>query len=166
MTDQDCVPVSQVQEQLIAYWQDLAAASGSPCPARRDINPWLLGPALADISLIETGGPEGPVFRLAGTSITALVGRPLRGVAVDGLDGPLAGLWHLGTMEAIARGEPVHGRMVAAIEGRDLAWLRLPLLDAGGERRLVLCHDCWVRPETPLLARNIFIHRASRSIAA
>jgi len=108
------LPATPAQDTLIRYWQQLPRAEGQGCPARRAVNPFHLGHALSDITLVETGGAQGPVIRLAGSSITALAGRPLGGLAVDSLDGPLAGLWRLGVDEALASGGPVHGRIAAA----------------------------------------------------
>lgn len=160
------LPATPAQQTLIRYWQQLPRAEGQACPARRAVNPFHLGHALSDITLVETGGAQGPVIRLAGSSITALAGRPLRGLAVDSLDGPLAGLWRRGVDEALASGGPVHDRIASPIAGRDLAWLRLPLLDGDGVRRLVMCHDCWVRPQRPAAVPMAFIPRGSSSIAA
>lgn len=166
MTRQETGPVLPAEQQLIAYWQSLSAASRSRCPARRDINPCHMGAALANVSLLQADPATGLVFRLAGSAIQALAGRPLGGVPVSAVQGALAGHWARGSRQALALGEPVRGRAAAVTDGWDMAWLRLPLLDERGERSLVLCHDCRVRSAPEKHPEIVFIHGVHRAIAA
>ncbi|MEM7767808.1 MAG: PAS domain-containing protein [Pseudomonadota bacterium] len=166
MTSYRIVALTEAQANLILYWNSLVDTADAPCPRRSAINPWHLGPALSEVSLLEVAEDGSARFRLAGTSVTELTGQSLKHVAVDALEGPFAGLWRLGVSDAVATLAPVHGRVEAAINGRDLAWLRLPLLDAEGRPRFVLCHDCWANSAQILHPEVVFIHGQNPSIAA
>lgn len=62
---------------LHAYWDQLRA--GRAAPERSDLDPGAIRTLLGDVFLLELGGQDRHVVRLAGTRICALLGRELKG---------------------------------------------------------------------------------------
>ncbi|MCU4180482.1 PAS domain-containing protein [Bosea sp. BH3] len=67
---------------VFEYWDALRGERAAP--ERGEIEPGALRPALTDTFILENE-PIGPVFRLAGTRLCALVGQELRGRAFSAL---------------------------------------------------------------------------------
>lgn len=61
---------------LFAYWDQLRA--GRAAPERSDLDPGAIRTLLGDVFLLELGGRQHHVVRLAGTRICALLGRELK----------------------------------------------------------------------------------------
>jgi len=66
-------------QAMLDYWVDKRGARR--CPDKADIDPTEIGPLLAHIVLLDAG-PEGGEFRyrLAGSRVTQMIGRELRGL--------------------------------------------------------------------------------------
>lgn len=64
---------------LYAYWDRLRA--GRSAPERSDLDPGAIRTLLGDVFLLEQGGADRYLVRLAGTRICALLGRELRGLS-------------------------------------------------------------------------------------
>jgi hypothetical protein len=62
---------------LYAYWDKLRA--GRSAPDRSDMDPGAIRTLLGDVFLLELGGKDRHVVRLAGTRICTLLGRELKG---------------------------------------------------------------------------------------
>jgi hypothetical protein len=62
---------------LYAYWDRLRA--GRAAPERSDLDPGAIRTLLGDVFLLEIGGKDHHVVRLAGTRICTLLGRELKG---------------------------------------------------------------------------------------
>jgi hypothetical protein len=61
---------------LYAYWDQLRA--GRSAPDRNDLDPGAIRALLGDVFLLELGGKDRHVVRLAGTRICTLLGRELK----------------------------------------------------------------------------------------
>jgi hypothetical protein len=66
-----------VTRTLYAYWDRLRA--GRTAPERSDLEPGSIRTLLGDVFLLELGGNDRHVVRLAGTRICSLLGREWRG---------------------------------------------------------------------------------------
>ena len=74
--------VDQRLRAVFAYWQDKCA--GRAMPSRADIDPAELKPYLPNIALIDVeDDPPRYRYRLAGTELTKILDRELRGRYVD-----------------------------------------------------------------------------------
>ncbi|HEY7459737.1 MAG TPA: PAS domain-containing protein [Xanthobacteraceae bacterium] len=62
---------------LYAYWDQLRA--GRSAPDRSDLDPGAIRTLLGDVFLLELGGKDRHIVRLAGTRICTLLGRELKG---------------------------------------------------------------------------------------
>jgi hypothetical protein len=62
--------------ELYAYWDHLRA--GRAAPERSDLDPGAIRVLLGDVFLLEIGGKDRHVVRLAGTRICTLLGRELK----------------------------------------------------------------------------------------
>jgi hypothetical protein len=66
-------------QALLDYW--IAKRGSRRCPDKSDIDPTEIGPLLANIILLDAAPPGGEFrYRLAGTRVTQMVGRELRGL--------------------------------------------------------------------------------------
>ena len=118
---------------LYAYWDRLRA--GRAAPERSDLDPGAIRTLLGDVFLLEVGGKDCHVVRLAGTRICTLLGRELKGrpfaepfAATDWqeLYALLAGIAETSTPAvASLAGETKDGRTI------DLEMLILPLRHRG-----------------------------------
>lgn len=66
-----------VTRELYAYWDRLRA--GRSAPDRSDVDPGAIRALLGDVFLLELGGKDRHVVRLAGTRICTLLGHELKG---------------------------------------------------------------------------------------
>jgi hypothetical protein len=118
---------------LHAYWDRLRA--GRAAPERSDVDPGAIRTLLGDVFLLELGGKDRHVVRLAGTRICTLLGRELKErpfaepfAAADWQDlfAVLDGVSEFSTPAVVSvRGETQDGRSI------DLEMLLLPLRHRG-----------------------------------
>lgn len=128
--------LTEGQENLLAYW--VSICRGGRIPSRRELNPALLGAALANTSLVERANNSFR-FRLTGSRIEAVFGRGGEGRVIDEIDASIAEAGTESMELALETGRPVSGSR--KLGARWHCWLRVPLLDDAGNRRLVLCLD-------------------------
>lgn len=130
------------QKQLVRHWLALSREAGQRCPRRHELDPGDLRHHLADLSILEIDLETGAaVFRIAGSRLRDIVGRDVRGYALDALAPRVSEMWRLGLDAALERRGPVGGVTHPASADKWHAWLRLPIEDRSGQLGLVLCHD-------------------------
>lgn len=139
--------ITGVQEQLISYWYGLAARRGQGCPQRSDLSVGVLRTQLAHLSMLEIDTAGTRRFRIVGSRLRDILGMDARGKSLKALPSRFAEMWALGLDVALERRAPVGGLVSAGTEGKQHAWLRLPVEDAGGRLSLVLCHDQLLLPD-------------------
>lgn len=132
-------------QALLDYW--LSKRGPRRCPDKTDIDPTEIGPLLPHIILLDAAPPGGEFrYRLAGTRVTQMVGREVRGLTQRELHGNPS---DPAMVQGIARIEAEYAWVARAfaggfrtsqlaVPGRDhvqLARLILPLSDVGGAAR-------------------------------
>jgi hypothetical protein len=132
-------------QALLEYW--LGKRAGRRCPDKSDIDPTEIGRLLPDIILLDAAPPGGEFrYRLAGTRVTQMVGREVRGLTQrelhDNATDPAMqrGLARIEAEYAWVARAFAGGFRVSrlAVPGRDhvaLARLILPLSDVDGAAR-------------------------------
>lgn len=133
--------VTRAQSEIVLHWRNCAARSQSFCPSRQMIDPGVLRAHLANLSILEFDRERRMRFRIVGSRLRDIIDMDVRGLYLDDLPVRLSEVWALGLDAALERREPVGGVIAQPTSARQHAWLRLPLLDAEGRMRLVLCHD-------------------------
>jgi hypothetical protein len=118
---------------LHAHWDHLRGSRAAP--DRADLDPGAIRGLLGDVYLLELGGPQRHLVRLAGTRLCALFCRELKGSSLDSLFTPE----HQGEIvELIAEVSSSSVPLVAGLcgetaegQGVDLEFTALPLKHRG-----------------------------------
>jgi len=133
-------PVTSAQNDLYLLWRTLWCAKLGGV-RRRDFDPGRICKHLSRVVILEFCPDQSCVVRVAGSGRCLEFGLDPSGSQLDQLPENVSSELDIGTLEALEGGEPVSGVVTPENAGPKHAFLRLPLLDASGRLRFLLCHD-------------------------
>ena len=162
----DFLQLTDGQLKLLDYWMSHQGPCG--CAPRAAINPGHVRELLSNISIVELSKSGHATFRLAGSMLRDIVGAEARGRSVSEMQGGDLEPWCDALLTLLDTRTPVAGVNLRE-DGQRHVWLRLPLLDAGGELTQIMCHDELVSDKAKLLnkrAKSELVPQHSARVAA
>ena len=125
-----------MQAKILDHWHELSSEGG--IPYRSEIDPGKFASALGHISLVELADC-GFRFRLSGSLLQDIFQNAGKGRLLSEMDAAVEEAGSASMSIALETERIVFGDR--QFDERWHSWLRLPLRDANGEARLVLCFD-------------------------